>query len=63
MSRFDEDTSMMRTRLASTSIDLRKQEHEPPTRMRGIAFGAALGLVAWVAIITLGMAVWRWITE
>jgi hypothetical protein len=63
VSRFDEDTSMMRTRLASTSIDLQKQEHEPPTRMRGIAFGAILGLIAWAAIITLGMAVWRWLTS
>ena len=34
MSRFDEDTSMMRERRAATLIDLLKPELEPQTRAR-----------------------------
>jgi len=61
VSRFDEDTSMMRMRVATIPIELRKQEHQPQPRARGIAIGALLGAIAWVAIIALGLAVWRWL--
>ena len=61
MSRFDEDTSIMRSRLAATPIELRKPELEPQTRARGIAIGALLGTLAWIAIISIGAAAWRWL--
>jgi len=60
MSRFDEDTSIMRSRLAATPIELRKPELEPQSRARGIALGALLGALVWVAMLTLGWAVWQW---
>jgi hypothetical protein len=62
MSRFDEDTSTMRMRLAATLIELRKPELDPQSSPRGIAAGVLLGVILWVAIITLGVAFWRWIT-
>jgi hypothetical protein len=62
MSRFDEDTSTMRMRVAATPIELRKPELYPQSRPRGIAAGVLLGAIMWVAIITLAIAVWRWIT-
>jgi hypothetical protein len=61
MSRFDEDTSMMRLRLAATPIELRKPELEPQTKARGIAVGVLLGAIMWAAMILLGIAAWRWI--
>ena len=61
MSRFDEDTSAMRMRLAATPIELRKPEIGPQSKMRGILFGVLLGAVAWAVIIGLGVAVWRWL--
>jgi len=61
MSRFDEDTSTMRMRLAATPIELRKPELYPQSRPRGIAVGVLLGAILWVAIITLAIAIWRWI--
>ena len=61
MSRFDEDTSTMRMRLAATPIELRKPELYPQSRPRGIATGVLLGVILWAAIIALGVAVWRWI--
>jgi len=60
MSRFDEDTSIMRSRLAATPIELRKPELEPQSRARGIALGALLGALVWAAILTLGWAAWQW---
>ena len=60
MSRFDEDTSIMRLRLAATPIELRKPELEPQSRARGIVLGALLGVLVWAAILTLGWAVWQW---
>jgi hypothetical protein len=63
MSRFDEDTSTMRMRLAATLIELRKPELDPQSRPRGIAAGVLLGTILWVAIITLGVAVWHWISR
>jgi hypothetical protein len=61
MSRFDEDTSAMRMRIAATPIELRKPELGPQSKARGILVGVLLGAVAWVAIIALGVAVWRWL--
>ena len=61
MSRFDEDTSMMRVRRAATLIDLLKPELAPQTKARGISNGVMLGAIMWVAIIALGVAIWRWI--
>jgi hypothetical protein len=59
MSRFDEDTSVMRMRIAATPIELRKPESGPQPRARGIFFGLLLGAAMWVAIIALGVAIWR----
>jgi hypothetical protein len=61
MSRFDQDTSTMRMRMQNTLIELRKPELGPQSKARGIMFGALLGALAWAAIITLAMAVWRWL--
>ena len=63
MSRFDENTSMMRQRRAATLIELLKPELEPQTKLRGIGFGVLLGAVMWAAIVALGLAIWRSITE
>ena len=60
MSRF-EDTSTMRMRVENTLIELRKPELGPQSKARGIMVGALLGALAWAAIITLAMAVWRWL--
>jgi hypothetical protein len=62
MSRLDQDTSTMRMRLEATPIELRKPEMGPQTKARGILVGALLGVAAWVAIIALGIAVWRWLS-
>ena len=59
MSRFDEDTSTMRERRASTLIDLLKPELPPQSKARGIANGVLLGAIMWVAIIAAGVAIWR----
>jgi hypothetical protein len=59
MSRLDQDTSTMRMRLEATPIELRKPEMGPQTKARGILVGALLGVAAWVAIIALGIVVWR----
>ena len=61
MSRFDQDTSTMRMRIENTLIELRKPELQPQSKVRGILVGALLGVLAWAAIITLGMAMWRWL--
>jgi hypothetical protein len=61
MSRFDQDTSTMRMRMENTLIELRKPELEPQSKARGILVGVLLGVLAWAAIITLGMAMWRWL--
>ena len=62
MSRFDEDTSAMRMRIAATPIELRKREIGPQSKARGILVGVLLGAVAWAVIIVLGVAVWRWLS-
>jgi hypothetical protein len=59
MSRLDQDTSTMRMRIEATPIELRKPEMGPQSKARGILVGALLGVAAWVAIIALGVAVWR----
>jgi hypothetical protein len=61
MSRFDENTTMMRQRRAATLIHLLKPELEPQTKVRGIGNGVLLGAIMWAAIIGLGIAIWRWI--
>ena len=61
MSRFDEDTSAMRMRMAATPIELRKPEIGPQSKARGILVGVLLGALAWAVIIVLGVAVWRWL--
>ena len=61
MSRFDQDTSTMRMRMENTLIELRKPEMGPQSKSRGIMVGAALGVLAWAAIIALCLAVWRWL--
>jgi hypothetical protein len=48
-------------RIENTLIELRKPELAPQSKARGILVGALLGVLAWVAIITLGMAMWRWL--
>jgi hypothetical protein len=63
MSRFDEDTSIMRQRRAATLIELLKPELEPQTKIRGIGTGVLLGAIMWAAIIALGVAIWRWLVE
>jgi hypothetical protein len=60
VSRF-EDTSIMRMRLDATPIELRKPEIGPQSKACGICVGVLLGLGAWAAIITFGVALWRWI--
>jgi hypothetical protein len=59
MSRLDQDTSTMRMRMEATPIELRKPEMGPQTKARGILVGALLGVAAWIAIIALGITVWR----
>jgi hypothetical protein len=48
-------------RVENTLIELRKPEIGPQSKARGILVGALLGALAWAAIITLAMAVWRWL--
>ncbi len=59
MSRFDQDTSIMRMRLDATPIELLKPELGPQSKLRGILIGAVLGVLAWAGIITLGVALWK----
>jgi hypothetical protein len=59
MSRFDENTSMMRERHAATLIELLKPELEPQTKVRGIVNGVLLGATMWAAITVLGVLIWR----
>jgi len=48
-------------RMENTLIELRKPELGPQSKARGILVGALLGALAWAAIITLALAVWRWL--
>jgi hypothetical protein len=59
MSRFDEDTSIMRMRMDATLIELRKRELPPQSKARGILTGALLGACAWIAIVALCVEAWR----
>lgn len=61
MSRLDEDTSIMRHRLAITPIELRRAQVEPQTRARGIAVGTLLGAVVWIAATAAALLVWKWL--
>lgn len=61
MGLLDQDTSIMRMRIAATPIELRKPEIGPQSKARGILLGAVLGLGAWAALIALGIAVWKWL--
>ena len=63
--RFDENTSERRE---ANLIELRKPEparqtkaRARQTKARAIATNILLGVIAWVAIIALGLAIWRWI--
>ena len=59
MSRFDEDTSIMRMRMDATLIELRKREMPPQSKARGILVGALLGACAWIAIVALILEAWK----
>jgi hypothetical protein len=59
MSRFDEDTSIMRMRMDATLIELRKREMPPQSKARGIMVGTLLGACAWIAIVALCLGAWR----
>jgi hypothetical protein len=59
MSRFDEDTSIMRMRMDATLIELRKREMSPQSKARGIMVSTLLGVGAWIAIIVLCIEAWR----
>lgn len=59
MSRFDEDTSVMRMRREATLIELLKPELSPQSKARGILHGVLLGALLWAAIIVLGIAIWH----
>jgi len=61
MSRLDEDTSIMRHRLAITPIELRRPQVEPQTRARGIAVGTLLGALVWIAAMAAALLVWKWL--
>lgn len=61
MSRLDEDTSIMRHRLAITPIELRRPQVEPQTRARGIAVGTLLGAIVWIAGAAAALLVWKWL--
>jgi len=63
MSRFDEDTSTMRLTIAPTPIELGEPEDETRPRTPGIITGALLGAIMWAAIIALGLAVCKWISQ
>lgn len=62
MSLLDQDTSIMRMRIESTLIELRRPELQPQSKARGIMVGALLGVIAWIAMVALGLAVWRSLT-
>jgi hypothetical protein len=59
MSRFDQDTSVMRARREGTLIELLKPELSPQSKARGILHGVVLGALLWAALITLGIAIWH----
>ena len=61
MGYLDEDTSIMRHRLATTPIELRRPHAEPQTRARGIAIGTLLGAIVWGAAIAAAVLVWNWL--
>jgi hypothetical protein len=63
--RFDEDTSERRD---ANLIELRKpararqtKARARQTKARAIATNILLGVIAWLAVIGLGLAIWRWI--
>jgi hypothetical protein len=59
MGMLDQDTSTMRERIENTLIELRKPELSPQSKARGIMVGTLFGVIAWAAIVALGLAVWR----
>ena len=59
MSRFDQDTSVMRERCENTLIELLKPELPPQSKARGIINGVLVGTLLWVAIVALGVVIWR----
>ena len=69
MSLFDQDTSTRRmhnmfmdgtpNELRKPKIGLQRFFDNALSKSHGIMVGALLGVVAWAAIIVLGVAVWR----
>ncbi len=59
MSRFDQDTSVMRERRENTLIELLQPELPPLSKARGIISGVPVGALLWVAIVALGAVIWR----
>ena len=59
MSRFDQDTSVMRERRENTLIELLKPELPPQSKVRGITNGVLLGALLWAAIVALAALVLR----
>lgn len=63
MSPFDPDTSTRRMHC----MLVERTPKEPQlidnalSKSHGILVGALLGVVVWVAIMVLGIAVWRWV--
>jgi hypothetical protein len=62
VSALDEDTSIMRTRILATPLELRHAEQEPQSRARGIGVGVLLGALVWVAAIAVAVLLYRWAT-
>ena len=58
----DDDTSLLRARAATGSLDLRTPV-EVHTRSRGIITGAALGVLVWLVLAGVGVAAWHWLTR
>ena len=58
MGRFDQDTSVMRERRATTPINLLKPELPPHGKVRGIGNGVLLGAILWAGLVAL-VVLWR----
>lgn len=59
MSRSEETPRIVSVHLTATEIEPRKPAHDAPTEARGIVNGTLLGMIAWAALIMLGLWVWR----
>ena len=61
MSRFDQDTSIMRMRIETTLVELRRPELAPQSKARGILFSALLGVGSWAAIFVVIVEAQSWL--